>query len=79
MKKYQQPTPPPARLCTAVAVMEYNNGYVASNLYERLGLSYSALLDKALKKKDKKMNRPLVKKMRNKRLQRELFYSPGNF
>ena len=64
---------------TAVAVMEYNNGYVASNLYWKLDLPYSALLDKVLKNKDKKMSRPLVKKMRNKRLQRELYYSPGNF
>ena len=63
----------------AVAVMEYNNGYVASNLYEKLGLTYSPLLDKVLKIKDKQMPKILAKKMRNKRLQRELQYSSGNF
>lgn len=62
----------------AVATMEYNHGYVASNLCGPLGLPYTAILDKILKK-DKRMNRQLVKKMRNKHLQRELFYSAGNF
>lgn len=64
---------------TAVAAMEYNNGYAASHLYGKLDLPYSAILEKVFNKKDKKMNRPLVKKMRNKWLQRELFYLPGNF
>lgn len=63
----------------AVATMEYNSGYVASNLFQRLGLPYSAILDKVLKKKDKRMDRPIVKKMKNKRLQRDLFYEAGNF
>ncbi|MPC38583.1 hypothetical protein E2C01_032091 [Portunus trituberculatus] len=60
---------------TVVATMEYNNGYVASNLHVSLGLPYSSILAKALREKDKMMNRPLAKKMRNKWLQRELFYT----
>lgn len=64
---------------TAVVTMEYNNGYVASILCGSLSLPYSTILDEALKKKGKRMNKPLVKRMRNKCLQRELVFSPGNF
>lgn len=63
----------------AVAMVEYNRGYVASNLHRCLGLPFTSILDKDLKRRDNKMDRPQKKKMRNKRLQRDLSYSPGDF
>ena len=61
----------------AVATSEYNVGYVASNVNNLLGLEYTQVFDKHLKEKDKMMDRPTRRKMRNKKLQRELDYEAG--
>lgn len=63
----------------SVVMMECNRGYVASNLHRCLSLPYTSILDKDLKRRYNRMDRPLMKMMRNKRLQRDLLYSPGNF
>ncbi|XP_063873641.1 uncharacterized protein LOC135107567 [Scylla paramamosain] len=61
----------------AHAVSVYNAGYKESVIYESLGLPFSQITEKYLHNKDKKMDIPLKKRMRNKRLQKELHYSPG--
>ena len=61
----------------AVATADYNVGYIASNLHQRLGVMYTQTLHDHLIKKDKTMDKPRPKKMRNRRLQRDIFYSPG--
>ncbi|KAK4318381.1 hypothetical protein Pmani_010618 [Petrolisthes manimaculis] len=61
----------------AQAMCDYNAGYLHSNFYVRMGLPFSIILEKYLCKKDKVSETPLKKKMRNKRLQKELDYTPG--
>ena len=50
----------------AHATCDYNVGYVSSNLHQLLGVPYTNILDKYLQKKDKLMNLPVKKKMRQK-------------
>ena len=61
----------------ALATADYNVDYVASNLHQRLGILYTHILHEHLTRKDKRMDKPRTKKMRNKLLQRDIFYSPG--
>lgn len=63
----------------AAVAMEYNSGYVTSNLHRCLSLPYTSIPDKDLKGSNNRMDRPLKKKMRNKHLQRDLSYLLGNF
>ncbi|KAK3883276.1 hypothetical protein Pcinc_012405 [Petrolisthes cinctipes] len=61
----------------ARAVSVYNAGYKDSNIYESLGIPFTKTTEKYLDNKDKMMDAPLKKRMRNKRLQKELHYTPG--
>ncbi|KAK3873732.1 hypothetical protein Pcinc_021268 [Petrolisthes cinctipes] len=64
---------------TATAVCNYNVGYVNSSLMETLGIEYTTSIDKYLVAKDKAMDTPIRRKMRNKKLKRELEYAAGAF
>ncbi|KAK3888123.1 hypothetical protein Pcinc_007805 [Petrolisthes cinctipes] len=64
---------------TATAVCNYNVGYVNSSLMETLGIEYTTSIDKYLVAKDKAMDTPIRRKMRNKKLKRELEYASGAF
>ncbi|KAK3873554.1 hypothetical protein Pcinc_021430 [Petrolisthes cinctipes] len=61
----------------ARAVSVYNAGYKDSNIYESLGIPFTKTTEKYLDNNDKMMDAPLKKRMRNKRLQKELHYTPG--
>lgn len=61
----------------AHAVSLYNAGYKDSAIYEKLGRALSHITEKYLENQDMKMDVPLKKRMRNKRMQKELHYSPG--
>lgn len=64
---------------TATAVCQYNVGYVNSSLMETLGIEYTTSMDNYLVAKDKTMDTPVRRKMRNKKLQKELEYAAGAF
>ena len=74
-------TPSKMRLdfAAAQAVAHYNAGYEVSALNEMLGLPYTKLLSTHLKAFDQMMNVPIKRKLKNKKLQREIFYSAGAF
>lgn len=61
----------------AQASTDYNVGYAASNLYQRLGVPYTHILREHLLRKDKWMDKPGIKKMRNKRLEGHHLLSNG--
>lgn len=64
---------------TATAVSIFNVGYLKSNLADSLGIKSSASMLKYLAKKDKGMNSPWMRKMRNKKIRRELEYAAGRY
>lgn len=63
----------------AQATSEYNTGHLDSNIYLAMGLPLTTIVEKYLRRKDKKMDIPLKKKMRNRRLQKELDYEAGSY
>ena len=64
---------------TATAVCNYNVGYSESNLTPLLGIESTFSMEKYLQNKDKTMDSPFKRKMRNKNLQRDLEYAAGRF
>lgn len=61
----------------AQAASEYNAGYMDANIYTSMGVPVTSIVQKYLEQKDAAMDMPLKKKMRNKRLQMDLDYTPG--
>ena len=64
---------------TATAVANYHVGYVASNFAEVLGIIPTVEMKKYLENNDKVMDSPYRRKMRNKKLQKDLEYAAGAF
>lgn len=65
---------------TATAATNYNVGYVASHLGERLGIEWTTSMMTHLTAKDKRMDLPHKRRMRNKKLRDRLQeYASGGF
>lgn len=62
----------------ATAVSIFSVGYLESNLADSLGIESSSSMLKYLTKKDKGMNCPWMRKVRNK-IRRELEYAAGGY
>lgn len=64
----------------ATAASTYNAGYVASHLVERLGTEWTTSMKNYLSHKDKRMDLPHKRRMRNKKLRDHLHqYLSGTF
>lgn len=61
----------------ATAVSNFNVGYLASDIITRMGIPLTTSMKRYLDKKDSQMNAPIKKKMRNKKLEKELAYERG--
>ena len=63
----------------AIAITINNSGYEEGNLHTKLGLPFPDNLAKHLKTLHTQMNAPRKRKMKNKRLERELFTHQVHF
>ena len=63
----------------AHATSKYNAGHLDSNIYIEIGLPLTAITATYLKSKNNTMDCPLKRKMRNRRLQEELYYEAGSY
>lgn len=77
--KHKNTTKTMMDLVVAQIVATYNGGYVASNPSHLLGIPYTNALHKYLENMGNAMNLPPARKMRNKRLQQYMAYTPGTF
>ena len=60
-----------------LAVSNFNVGYLASDIITRMGIPLTTSMKRYLDKKDSQMNAPIKKKMRNKKLEKDLAYERG--